>query len=852
MKYLFLTFFLCFLISGNFLKAQNLEKVRKLEAELAKVEGEEKVKVFNKLCWAYRSSDFGKSIEYGKKGLALAKEIDYKEGETEAINMMGVVRRNEGNYPEAFDLYTQALKLAKEHNFTQQMGYAYNNLGEIYKFLGDYPNATENTKKAIETFEELNDSRGVSYGYIRLGEIYELEQQYASALDAFYTSLRIRKNLDDEGMLESSYNRIGNVYNNLGEYQSAIKFLTLALEISKRLNDTKSIAENLSDLAFTYQKQGKNEKSIEYAQKGFALAQENGIKPVARNASRVLAQVYPLIGNFEEAYKYQQIFIQYQDSLLNDNERKSIQSLEIRNAIEKKEVEKQQLAREQEILRQADQKVIERQQWLIGLVILGLVLLAILIGVLIFSNRQKQKANQVLNEQKGEILLQKDVIEAKNKEIARINESRIKQIIDNAFDAIITLDDKGLVTSWSQRASVLFGWEEKEVLGLSFTEIVFDTSNREAFMEIWEKQKAYKSNDRTIPVPQELKSQNKYGSDFPIELIINKLALKSEIFFTIFIRDITDVKKAYEALIQSQKETVDALETNKKLILEQNELLERKVEKRTEQIEEARQEIEKKNEDITASIVYASRIQKAILPPEEEINSYLKDYFVWWQPRDLVGGDFYWFTNLNEDKADDSFLIAAVDCTGHGVPGALMSMLGMDALNHIVLHHRITEPSQILEALHQEIRKVLKQSATGNNDGMDMTLVLVDKVNNQLYFSGAKNPLIYIQNNELKVIKGSKFPIGGQILHRDREFKTHIIDLNVPTLVYLFSDGFQDQFGGKQGRKFMIKRLRELLFEIHQLPMEEQKLHILRAYEKWVGKKHKQIDDILLIGLNLG
>ncbi len=265
------------------------------------------------------------------------------------------------------------------------------------------------------------------------------------------------------------------------------------------------------------------------------------------------------------------------------------------------------------------------------------------------------------------------------------------------------------------------------------------------------------------------------------------------------------------------------------------------------EIQKKNTEITKKNDDIESSIRYASRIQAAILPQKNKIKKLLPESFILFKPRDIVSGDFYW---LSEN--DGKIIITAVDCTGHGVPGAFMSMISSTILNEIVNQKNIVNSASILENLHTGVNTSLKQKETANQDGMDMALCTIDKENKVCYFSGAKNPLVYIQNGELKQLKGDKMPIGGMLSERKnhKPFASYEIPLKEDNTFYLFSDGYQDQFGGPKGRKFMRKRFKELLFEIHQKPMEEQKLILDKEIELWKGKL-EQIDDILVIGFKV-
>lgn len=294
----------------------------------------------------------------------------------------------------------------------------------------------------------------------------------------------------------------------------------------------------------------------------------------------------------------------------------------------------------------------------------------------------------------------------------------------------------------------------------------------------------------------------------------------------------------YRSQQQKKKANLVLMQKNDEISQQQAEIL-----VQHSQLEKAYKEIEHKNEHIMGSISYAKRIQEAMLPATESIQAALPESFVYFRPRDVVSGDFYFF-----HQTDDKIILAAIDCTGHGVPGAFMSMIGNEILNRIVKEQHIFQPDLILNQLHLGIRKALKQAETNNRDGMDIALVLIEKSLNRMQYSGAKNPLFYCQNGGLEVIKGDKHPIGGLQKEDERLFTLHTIDLSVPTTFYLFSDGYQDEFGGPEGLKFMTKKFRELLAEIHPQSLEHQSEMLENTMNNWLGNKYKQIDDILVIG----
>jgi serine phosphatase RsbU (regulator of sigma subunit) len=261
----------------------------------------------------------------------------------------------------------------------------------------------------------------------------------------------------------------------------------------------------------------------------------------------------------------------------------------------------------------------------------------------------------------------------------------------------------------------------------------------------------------------------------------------------------------------------------------------------------ANRKIAEQNKNITSSINYARRIQEAMFPKPDHQKKSLPESFVLLKPRDSVSGDFYWFSEIKNWYNPD-VIFAAVDCTGHGVPGAFMSMIGISALNAI-LGKGVAESNLILDALDTEIRAALQQDTSKNNDGMDVALCIYRREMNTLEFSGAKNPLVYIQNNELHLIKGDVHSIGGKNKN-GFTFQKHRISIHHPTMVYIFSDGYSDQFGGQNNTKFMSKKFQKLLLDIHQKPLPEQMEILNTTLTAWKGNQ-KQTDDILVMGVKL-
>jgi serine phosphatase RsbU (regulator of sigma subunit) len=271
-------------------------------------------------------------------------------------------------------------------------------------------------------------------------------------------------------------------------------------------------------------------------------------------------------------------------------------------------------------------------------------------------------------------------------------------------------------------------------------------------------------------------------------------------------------------------------------------ILEEKVRERTAEVVQKSMEIEEKNRDITASIRYAERIQRAMLPREDAFG----DTFVLFMPKDIVSGDFYWMY----DNGDWQF-IAAVDCTGHGVPGAFMSIIGHNSLNKVVREYGLTRPSAILDQLNIEVMKALLQRHEKCiNDGMDLALIAYNRKTGTIEFAGAYNPLYVVRKGEVMVYKGDRFPIGMTTMDEKKSFTNKPVDIKPGDMLYMCSDGYADQFGSPDVKKYKSVNIKRLLSQIWQLPVNEQKERLEKELLEWKGDLD-QIDDILFIGTKI-
>lgn len=278
---------------------------------------------------------------------------------------------------------------------------------------------------------------------------------------------------------------------------------------------------------------------------------------------------------------------------------------------------------------------------------------------------------------------------------------------------------------------------------------------------------------------------------------------------------------------------------------EREEVLSSLVDERTHKLNLQTQLLEKKNKEVLDSIHYAKRHQDARMPSLDSLSKDFADSFILYKPKDIVAGDFFWFKTIRS-----TFIVTAADCTGHGVAGALMSMLGLSLLDQIVSESEIMEPGKILNSLHSGVIEALHQDETDGAEGMDLALCAFHKGQTQLEFSGANRPLWIVRNGEVIIYNSDKMPIGGLQIKDRPSYSTQKIEIHKGDMVYLFTDGYADQFGGELNKKMMRKRLKGKLLDIAELDGNTQKLKLDEYFNSWKSDE-EQVDDVLIIGLRV-
>ena len=428
---------------------------------------------------------------------------------------------------------------------------------------------------------------------------------------------------------------------------------------------------------------------------------------------------------------------------------------------------------------------------------------------------------QSIKQQEKEIVKQKEEVNKQQAEITKQTE-----ILDNQKKAIITQEDK-IGAQKKVLNEQLAKIEQQRLIMYLFIVVILMVSGLGYFIY-----RNYRIKKQANKLLQEKNSKIQAQHD---ELLVKNVEIMQQKEEITSQRD--EIEKHRDDLVVKNVE----ITKQKEEITTQRDEIEKQRDIATTQ----RDHIIKQNKLITDSIVYAKRIQTAILPMEDFFKQMLNEYFILYRPKDIVSGDFFWETIKGNKK-----IIAVADCTGHGVPGAFMSMLGISYLNEIVIKENIERPDEILNHLREHIVRSLKQQGKDGEvkDGMDISLFSIDFKTNKLQFAGANNHLTLIRNNEISIIEADKMPIS--IYLKMESFNLKEVDLIKGDTIYANSDGFGDQFGGPARKKFMSKRLRQTFLEMQALSMADQKTKLEQAFEEWRGDT-EQIDDVLVVGIRI-
>ena len=775
--------------------------------------------------------DFEKALDHHNKALKITLEIGDASRIASTYANIGIVYDHQGNYELALENYMKALSKIEELNDTLLLGAMYNNIGEVYRSTRKYNLALEYYTKSLQIKQILGDKRGVAMTLNNQAILYYYQGNIDKTLELFYKSLDIREEIDDKKGIAQSYSNIGEVLTEKGEVKKAVEYLNKALKTLTAIGDRLTMTNTLSGLGNLYLKMGNELVAIKYYRQGIELAKGLGIKEELKSLYHQLSSLYENNEQYKKAFEYHQLYTSIKDSIFNNQSTKSMNEMQAKYESEKNERDidlKNKQNQLQEITLDTEQN---KQYSLFG----GLGLFILLVLGVAKRVQSKQKANKKLTQLNNQVQKYNQDIEKTNIELEKL--SMVAKETDNS----IVIMNKDTEFQWVNEA---------------FTRIEGYT------LEEYKKQ---------------------YGSNL-LEASTNK-KVKS------YIEKCLETKRPqiYESLCKTKEGKELWMHSTLTPIIGADKVIEKLVVIDTEitQQKEAENQLSEKVEIVTQNIKFAHKIQSSLLENEKDITKHLPDSFLIYKPKDIVSGDFYYFTTISSppiggvpaggggiqdnhpvppghpsSKGGDILIYAAVDCTGHGVPGAMVSMLGINILNRITKEQGITNPGQILHKLHDAIKKDLRQDEGigRSKDGMDMSICTIYPKEGKVLWAGAGNPIYIGRKNvavtedeptaNVEVTRGDIYGIGGETYKANFEFKTHELKLEKGDSVYLLSDGLQDQFGGKLGKRFSSRRLRQMISNNLELPMQKQKEQYEEILTRWQGKD-EQIDDITLIGFRI-
>jgi len=780
---------------GNYLKALSIAKNNNIYSE--------EINTLNSLGLCYKQmGKHTQALKYHKQALELIKTNNQTEKQAATLNHIANLYLSMNQHNNALKYYNEALDFHASENDSIGMADIYRNLGISYRNQGKYTDAVAQIDNAIQIVHSRNmEAKMADYHHL-LGGIYWQSKAYKDALDNYLIALEIRERLNLAIPMASTLNNIGLIYKDLNNYEMAINYYKQSLGIYKKLNDIKLMA-HIYNLLGSVNWQMKNfDQALDYYLEALALREQINDPKLMAASYNNLGLVYRSMGELETSKEnYETALNLYQKA----NDKTNVAAVYHKlgslylsfDDVAKAEIEyKKALA-----LREEAKDKLGKASTLVAL------------GKIELNQSNTAKATEMYNEAL-DIALAYDNINL---------EASVRNAIAAAYAKLGKYNEayEQLQKYNSLRSKILNSESIKKIADMQIR------------YEMEKKERALQEQKLTI-----FKQQERNKNQLNLIYFILAIVLVTSYFLFSIARKNKLIKKsnlqlaAQNTEILEQKEEImaqrDAIEVQKNEIEKQHDIL----------------EVQKKK--ITDSISYAARIQQAVMPPEEQKNSVIPNHFILFKPKDIVSGDFYWMTEI-----DGKSIVATVDCTGHGVPGAFMSMLGTSLLTEIVNSRQWNDAADILNELRTKVKKALHQTGSKNEarDGMDCTLCIIDYKAMQVDFAGAYNPLYIIRQGELIEQKSDRMPIG-VYARGEKPFTNHNIQLQADDLMYTFSDGYHDQFGGEKGRKLLAKNFKQLLLDNSHLPMENQKEVLDSHFENWRGN-YNQLDDVLVIGVKV-
>jgi tetratricopeptide (TPR) repeat protein/serine phosphatase RsbU (regulator of sigma subunit) len=683
-------------------------------------------------------------------------------------------------------------------------------LCEKAKIIGEKGLANDHSEKTKKSLQS-----SLAGALNNIGYVIQQKGDIPKALEYYHQSLKIQEEIGDKKGIANSLNNIGMIYKGQGNTPKALEYLHKSLKIREEIGDKRGIAESLNNIGYVYNSQGDIPKALEYYHKSLAIQEEIGDKLGITLSLNNIGSIYDGQGDIPKALEYFHKSLTIQEEL---GDKKGIsRSLNNIGHIYEGQGELQKALEYYHKSLKIREEIVNKEGIATILNNIG----GIYVGQgdipIAFEYYHKSlKIQEELGDKSGMASSLNNIGMLEMKKGALLSAEKYLQ---RSLKLAREVGSPIQISDASSNLSILSKQQGKHELALQMYELhiqMRDSINNETTQKAsaqqeakyeYEKQKVIDdaAHNKLLAIEQEAKAKQK------VITIATGVGLGLVILFLIFVFNRLQVTKKQKLVIEEQRDVVEAT-----------------------------------HKEIRDSINYAERIQRSFLATDELLNNNLKDYFVFFQPKDVVSGDFYWAGKL----ANNNFAVVNADSTGHGVPGAIMSILNITSIEKAI-DNKLVKPADIFNHTRNTIIERLSKdgSKEGGKDGMDASIISFDFENNKFSYTAAQNPIWVIRHGELIEIKPEKMPIGKHdndtVPFVGGEFETQKGDI-----IYTITDGFHDQFGGEKGKKFMVKPFKNYLISIAHLAMQEQKEKLTETFTTWKGEE-EQVDDVCVIGVRI-
>lgn len=769
----------------------------------------------NQKAWDKRTEDPSGAREEANQTLIKARGLKYNKGIAESQRTMAMVAYRANSYAEAYENALSSAKLFKDQGDIQNEAVVLNILGGIYNYLGDYEHRLEANLRSLELRRKVGDKLDVLTSMNNTGDTYIKLGDYTKALALFDECLDVVGSARDKIRAIVMCN-VGEIKMLQGKHEEALKILDESLKIAREIDYIEIVVVDLLMLGNIAISQGRVDEAISLLNESLKIASTIDSYRDMSEAHELLSKAWQNLDDSETALEHFKKFHHYKNLVINETKLTELKNIQFRSELSTYQSTNARLEKEVKERTKQLQEAYKEQQTALDV---------------------ERTVNQFSSS-----LHKLNTVDDLLWDLAKSCISRLGFV-----DCVIYLIDNKKKTLVQRAAYGIKNPKDYEIInpieipmGKGIVGSVAKSGKAELISDT-SKDTRYIVDDETrlseIAVP--IKSGNKVigviDSEHPEKGFFNEKHLRILTTIASLCANKIEHINAEEHKEALQQQLIGQLRENEELQNKVNRELEEKVKERTLEIEQ-----QKKN--ITDSINYARTIQDSLLPNNAVLKSLFPDIFIYYRPKDIVSGDFYW---VGEKGLEG--VLAVADSTGHGVPGALMSVLGVSKLG--IALERTSNPGEMLSIINREVKKSLSQTMPDaiSKDGMDMAIIKHNAKKNTLQYAGANRPFWLLRDGKLKEIKGTRSALGG-LSPDEQAFETHDIKVKKGDLVYLFTDGYADQFGGDEGKKMMVRRFRDLLLKITHLPLKRQEEELQAYFEKWKGKK-EQVDDILVAGI---